>query len=683
MKNLRHILPKCALVSVIGCPLLAYAEQSDLDEVVVTATRRAVVADDISSALTLIDREDVLAQKLTTDALTTQVGVYLQQTTPGQGAAIIRGLKGSAILHLVDGMPLSNAMFRSAPTPYLAYVPTTAVERIEVVRGTPASLYGSQAVGGVIQVVSRLPQFDTAQTESAGEASVMFDTAEQLQSVRATFDFGHKALAASVSGEYLSTGDRRVGGGEEIGPSGFTSKGARFVVVATPSSRQSWFFDLQILEQPKTPRVDELVPGFGQDEPSSSEFLFTPSRRLFAHARHTRDDALFGFNWRIDGAWQQIDDDRITREFESPTRLYETNRSDLYSLSINASDKTETTSWIVGADLQTDTVHSTRRSEDILSTTITVAPSRFPNGSTIDQAALFGNVAWEFSDRQSINGGLRYTAVGIDIAATAANNAATIDVNRISGDIGWTYSISESWRLVANLGFGFRAPNISDLGTLGNRPGNRFNIPNTSLKEERVQQFDIGAHWRSENIRFEIMVYTLQFDDRITSILTGDVTAGGRDIVQSVNATESEIAGAEAGIGIDFTDRLRLNAVLNYTWGRESIDSELTQPADRIPPLSGQLTMQFDLNPAWTLDGWVRVAGEQDRLSDRDIRDVRIDPNGTAGWAMVGTGARWVPNEKWSIDLMADNLLDKRYRVHGSGIDAAGRNFSLTVSASW
>lgn len=680
---MRHLLPTCALVSVISSPSFAEMERPELDEVVVTATRRAVVAEHISSALSLVDREDVLSTKLATDALASQVGVYLQQTTPGQGAAIIRGLKGSAILHLVDGVPLSNAMFRSAPTPYLAYVPTTAIERIEVVRGTPASLYGSQAVGGVIQVVSRIPQFESAETEFGGDLSVTFDTAEQQRSIRGTVDFGNKTLAASLSGEYLSTGDRRVGGGEAIGPSDFTSKAARFVIVATPSDKRSWLFDLQWLEQPKTPRVDELVPGFGQTEPSSSEFFFVPSRRVFAHGRHTQDDAFLGLDWRIDLGWQRIDDDRITRDFESPTRRYEANSSDLYSFSINASGETETTSWIVGADLQTDEVLSSRREEDIPSMTFSDVQSRFPTGSRIDQAAVFGNVDWALSDRHNVNGGLRFTTVEIDVPMTPVNNAAKIDTNRVSGDIGWTYALRESWQLLANAGFGFRAPNISDLGTLGNRPGNRFNIPNTDLREEHVQQFDIGVRKRSDNLRFELMLYTMQFDDRITSVLTGDVTADGRDIVQSVNATESSIRGAEAGINIDITDRLRANAVLNYTWGRESTGSGPQQPADRIPPLSGQLAVQFDLNSAWMLESWLNVAGEQRRLSDRDIRDVRINPEGTAGWALLGTKARWAANENWTVELTADNLLDKRYRVHGSGIDATGRNFLLSVRTTW
>ena len=153
-----------ALLGLLVCAEVA-AEQDVLDEVLVTATRRTVSTVEISSALTLVDGERAREQKLLTDALANNVGVYLQQTTPGQGAAIIRGLRGSSILHLVDGMRLNNAIFRSAPTQYFALVPTSAVERVEVLRGTPASLYGSDAVGGVVQVVTRVPEFTSSDTQ--------------------------------------------------------------------------------------------------------------------------------------------------------------------------------------------------------------------------------------------------------------------------------------------------------------------------------------------------------------------------------------------------------------------------------------------------------------------------------------------------------------------------------------
>ena len=173
-------------------------------------------------------------------------------------------------------MPVSNAIFRSAPTPYLALIPSTSVERIEIVRGSSASLYGSQAVGGVIQVVSRLPKFATGKTEIRRELQISFDTAERTRSIKTSVDIGNQRLAVSISGEYLETDDRRIGGGDRISPTGYTSKAARVVLHATPSDTNSWLFDLQYLQQPETPRIDELVPGFGQTEPSSSEFFFSP-----------------------------------------------------------------------------------------------------------------------------------------------------------------------------------------------------------------------------------------------------------------------------------------------------------------------------------------------------------------------------------------------------------------------
>ncbi|MEO1320687.1 MAG: TonB-dependent receptor plug domain-containing protein, partial [Pseudomonadota bacterium] len=170
-----------ALAAAATGPLATRASaQDDLDEIVVTATRRPSATSSVAPSLTVIDGGIAASDKLVTDALVTAPGVYLQQTTPGQGAAIIRGLRGSALLHLVDGIRLNNAFFRSAPTQYLALVPVTAVDRIEVLRGTPASLYGTDAVGGAIQVVTRQPEFSEIGTRINGDIGLSFDSAELM-----------------------------------------------------------------------------------------------------------------------------------------------------------------------------------------------------------------------------------------------------------------------------------------------------------------------------------------------------------------------------------------------------------------------------------------------------------------------------------------------------------------------
>ena len=96
------------LASLLLAAMNPVAATEEIEHIIVTATRRAVDASDIPASVATADAESVTTAKLATDALRDVVGVHLQQTTPGQGAAIIRGLKGSAVLHLVDGMRLSN-----------------------------------------------------------------------------------------------------------------------------------------------------------------------------------------------------------------------------------------------------------------------------------------------------------------------------------------------------------------------------------------------------------------------------------------------------------------------------------------------------------------------------------------------------------------------------------------------
>jgi len=651
------------------------ADNEPLDEITVLATRRPATVEEVSAAVTTVDGEDVISGKLTTDALASVVGVNLQQTTPGQGAVIIRGLKGSAVLHLVDGMRLSNAIFRTAPTPWFALVPVSSVKRLEVVRGTPASLYGSEAVGGVVQSVSRLPEFDSDEVGYAGNIVAGFDSAELQKSLRATLDMGTRRLAASFSAEYLQTGDRRIGGGERISPSGYESKALRAVVRGISADERSWLLDLHYVEQPETPRIDELVAGFGQTEPSSSEFFFAPNQRLFAHFQHDYI-ASSGIDWKIDAAWQRIVDDRITRDFGASDRRLEKNSSDLYGLTVSASGETNALWWIAGVDIYHDEVRSSRLGQDITNGSITELAPRFPDGSTVGQAGLFGNVQWRVADRHAVNAGVRYTDVRIDLP-----DGTKISPGRLSGDVGWVYDLSETWQLVANAGAGFRAPNIADLGTLGSRPGNRFNIPNTSLDAESVTHGDFGLRQRSNRWQFELMLFALRYADRIASVSTGAVTPDGRDVVQSVNASSSSIRGIEAGMSANLTDRLNVNAILNYTYGDQRV-ADTEEPADRIPPLNGRIDLNYVYGDRWNFDAWLIAATGQSRLSNRDVNDVRIDPQGTPGWASLGSSATWV-NAEWQVTLGIDNLFDRQYRVHGSGIDAPGRNIFMILNRRW
>lgn len=661
-------------VCLFAC-LPAHAEE--IEEILVTAVRRAVIEEQLSVALDMLDVQDVQQHALLTDALADATGVHLQQTTPGQGAAVVRGQKGSAVLHLVDGMRLNNAIFRSAPTQYFALVPTVAVERIEILRGTPASLYGSDAIGGVLQVITHKPKFESTSVSSRGEVFASANTAERSRVLGGTLDVGTNRLATSLSVEFADIGDRHIGGGDRIKPSGYESRAARWLVAGTPAADKYWSLDLQFLEQPDTPRVDELVAGFGQVEPSSSEFFFKPNRRSFVHGDYQSSSGLLGLDWDVDVAWQRIDDDRQTRDYLAPDRTLERNRSDLYGLTISASKRTDRGSWIAGVDIHHDEVSSQRIREDIDDGQRTVVAPRFPDGSSMQLLSTYGNGTWTIGERHAVTAGLRLSDVRTRLPSSQVHNT------EISGDIGWVLKINELWQFTSNLGYGFRAPNVFDLGTLGNRPGNRFNIPNADLESERVVHADIGFRYRVNGNEFDVSAYAMRYRDRITSVSTGGVTPTGRDITQSVNASESRVQGVEISLRAEAGTYWLLDGNVTYTWGEQQIAGSGSEPADRIPPLSGRVGITFDPESSYTIEAWADFSASQSRLSNRDIRDSRIDPDGTPGWASFGARVTWVPAADWVLTLSFSNMLDARYRVHGSGIDAVGQNIALSARWRW
>ena len=97
---IRVVIITTLALSCVAAPLplaAQFSEPSAIEEIQVTATRRPTELRDVSAALSIISANNIRGVKLTTDALAAQTGVYLQQTTPGQGAAIIRGLKGSEL----------------------------------------------------------------------------------------------------------------------------------------------------------------------------------------------------------------------------------------------------------------------------------------------------------------------------------------------------------------------------------------------------------------------------------------------------------------------------------------------------------------------------------------------------------------------------------------------------------
>ena len=471
-------------------------ENDSLEHVQVTATRTNQRDIDIAAAVTAIDEDTVLelAPDVIAEVLRGQPGAFFQQTTPGQGIPIIRGLKGSQVLHMVDGMRLNNAFFRNAPNQYLGLVDSFAAQRIEVVRGAQGSLYGADAMGGVLNILTQEPGFRGSNWQQESRLYGSYDSVDKGWVLSARTQGGKQGWGFVGGASYQDHSSRKSGSGEKLVPSGYRSKAADLKFVIDTSDYSSLMLSAQVLEQPSPPRYDELVPGYGQSEPSSEQYLFEPNRRSFIHARFRLDGQSAWFDqFEAHVARQVITDDRLTQEYASPEIVTENNSSTLDGLTLQFNSSLASGIQMVwGTEYYTDTVDSTRFVQTEDSDTRAEVQSRFPDGSSMDSTAVYFSGEWLRTKNFDLNAGLRYSWFDISLPGNENHDDISLTPSDLTGDIHAVYALSTDIKLVANIGKGFRPPNIFDLATLGPRPGNRFNIANTDLAPETVWSYDLG-----------------------------------------------------------------------------------------------------------------------------------------------------------------------------------------------
>jgi TonB-dependent heme/hemoglobin receptor len=671
-----------ALSAPLGAqPKLGEEEARLLDRIQVTATRRPEASFDVPVAITVVAEREIAerAPQVAMDLLHGEPGTFVQQTTPGQGIVIVRGLKGSEVLHLVDGFRLNTAFFRNAPNQYMALVDSQMLERIEVVRGPSGTLYGSDAMGGVVQLLSAEPRFAGPERQSSSRVRMIYGSADHSLLSRVSGAVGNQDWVLSGGATYQDVGELRVGGGAELPFTHFTARAADAKLRWRVAEDHEFMVQAQVLTQPRTPRHDELVPGFGQTQPGSAVFYFEPQERQFAQTRWRWNAGLAAFDsLEVHLGYQKIRDDRRTRDFGSNNEDRERNASELIGLTAQFDKQFGRHHLSYGAEYYTDEISSFRQRTNVVTGVVSARPSRFPDGSTMDSFAIYVADDFQVSAALDVYGGLRWTRSDVELPPVIGGIGIDISPSDLSGNLGARFGLSAELNLVANYGRGFRAPNIFDLGTFGDRPGNRFNIPNPDLRSETVDTVDLGCKWSSERMQAELLGFVSRYRDKITSVLTGEVTASGRLVTQSRNVTELDLHGIEAGLRWFIDPTLSAYATVTYTRGEEQFGGD-EYPADRIPPLFGKAGLSWRASDALTLEGYTFYAGRQDRLSPRDAVDPRINPEGTAGWATLNVRASWQASEALSLSLRAENLADKRYREHGSGLDEPGRNLILTL----
>ncbi|MFO0982928.1 MAG: TonB-dependent receptor [Planctomycetota bacterium] len=245
---------------------------------------------------------------------------------------------------------------------------------------------------------------------------------------------------------------------------------------------------------------------------------------------------------------------------------------------------------------------------------------------------------------------------------------------------GLTAQLTEHTSVYGSISRGFRAPNLDDLAILGDfSAGDR--IPSLDLDPEKVLNFEMGSKYATPAVRAGACAAAAFYQDLLENKFVFD--DAGTDVFQVDNVSRARILSLEGWLECVVSEshgtRPQHVVFTNAFWsvGRNMTDHE---PVSKVPPAEATLGYRLEgVSDEWFAESDVRGAARQNRLSAADQADPRFAEGGTPGW--------WTFNLRGGIDVAAgvrlsaalENVFNYRYRIHGSGIDAPGRNAVLSL----
>ena len=201
------------LIFFLFIGLTSNAQQQDtiineLTEVIITATRKAENNLNLPYSSHNITKKQIKEQlpRSMPEALFGIPGVFVQKTNHGGGSPFIRGLTGNQTLTLIDGVRLNNSTFRYGPNQYLNTIDLFTIDKIEVLKGSGSVQYGTDALGGVIQVFTKEPQFKD-RTQVQGAVLGKYMTGDMETTARAEVELGSQKFAVMAGYSYKKFGD--------------------------------------------------------------------------------------------------------------------------------------------------------------------------------------------------------------------------------------------------------------------------------------------------------------------------------------------------------------------------------------------------------------------------------------------------------------------------------------------
>ena len=469
---------------------------NEIDENV-TVTAETGIAEDVAKIPMPLNSisSDSIRQRTTgvlAQVADEESGVSLQRTSPTIGAVLVRGLTEVGVY--VDGVRFTNSTQRGGINTFFNLNEPTALRAVEIQRSPNTAQYGSDGLGGNVQLLSRQPQYGFDSPQWNGEFSTFFNSADSSFGGNTIVGYGTKRYGVLANIVARRVNPLRPGGGVEshsaitrflglpsnivgsdrLPDTTFTQYGGTIQANASLSDDQTLSFRYQRSQQDGGKRYDQLIGGDGN--------LIADLKNLmldFGHLRYFKTGIGFFDNLSMTVSYNSQREERINQGGQGNPTAGITNdkeRTSTWGTSFYLDKQTRRYSLLIGGDLYSDKVNAPSFSTNPVSRIVTTTRPRVPNGSSYTLAGIYVQNVWEaIQGRLRLSGSLRYnyakyTAKAADAPVVNGQPLFPDDEGRFkdfSGRIGATVTIADGLNAAFNFSRGFRSPNITSLGGLG------------------------------------------------------------------------------------------------------------------------------------------------------------------------------------------------------------------------
>ncbi|PSO50199.1 MAG: TonB-dependent receptor [Cyanobacteria bacterium SW_9_44_58] len=703
-------------------------------ELVVTATRTEKQARDVPRSTTVITREEIEEQSQLSDNLPDILG----RTVPGLGPPTqsasnrTQKLRGRDPSVLIDGVPIDSNLkvFQD-----LRSISPNAVERIEVVRG-PTAIYGAEAGGGVINIITRKPQetFTANTTFSIGPALSLSEFSQSFGAGVEQFFSGKVGdFDYVVAASYEESGNRFDAEGDliPVGRSQGLDNLETFNILAkagldvTSDQRLeltvNYFDDKQdppTLADPSVDELEERVKAQPLDLDGELDVDQLPGREdLTINLSYSHDDLL----------GSQLDAQVFFKDSTTLT-IPQDNRNTIFQ----SVSRTITESEKVGArlDIETplasnlDLLWGADYSDESIEQPLTIFdPTVFDNsgGTKFEQTdeaffsppydlqsiGLFSQLSWQANDKLSLRGGLRFerfkmsvndfNVLGEEIAfGRVPPEAEEVRGGDVSFDdvvfnIGAVYNVNDEVNIFANFSQGFSAPDfrrfLRFLPQFANRLPVQVSEDIQVTQPIVVDNYEIGLRGNWDNVQFSLAGFFTysEFGQTERQSEDGSFLTSSREPKRTY--------GIEATTDYQINDQWQLGG--NFTWvegesSPEDVDDFVALSTTDIQPIKVGLYVENQTTPDWSNRLQLLIVGSRDRAFEDTIGGNTIDPFPIDGYTTLDWISRLdLGNGKLTFAVQnvfdnqffpVDSQTQRRNREFAAGL---GRTISLQYQLNW